>query len=85
MARVGQEAMAMGVPVIATPESGLGMWLEKGGGLVLPHENWSSSLDSLITNMRDSWLDFSTRAFETAKAWTWRDHAKLLLTQIGFS
>ncbi len=58
MARVGQEAMAMGVPVIATPESGLGMWLEKGGGLVLPHENWSSSLDSLITNMRDSWLGF---------------------------
>ena len=46
MARVGQEAMAMGVPVIATPESGLGIWLRRGGGAILPHEQWSGSLDS---------------------------------------
>ena len=85
MARVGQEAMAMGVPVIATPESGLGDWLERGGGGVLPYERWPSLLDLLLTRIQAEWQDFSSSALRIASSWTWRDHAELLLAQTGFA
>lgn len=83
MARVGQEAMSMGVPVIATPQSGLGIWLEQGGGAELPHEQWPSRLEPLLSRVQMEWTNYSNRAMDIAESWTWRDHAKLLLAQTG--
>jgi glycosyltransferase involved in cell wall biosynthesis len=85
MARVGQEAMACGVPVIATPESGLGLWLGEGGGIEMPHQDWVPSLSTVLARVQAEWTHFSSRAAATAESWTWRDHASLLLAQIGFA
>jgi glycosyltransferase involved in cell wall biosynthesis len=81
MARVGQEAMACGVPVVATPESGLGQWLAQGAGLELPASDWNAGFAGILETIRNEWRDYSQRATEVAGSWTWRDHASLLLTQ----
>jgi glycosyltransferase involved in cell wall biosynthesis len=79
MARVGQEAMACGVPVIATPEAGLSRWLQSGGGVELPAGAWEASLEAVLADIQANWDSYSTKAYEVASSWTWKDHASLLL------
>jgi glycosyltransferase involved in cell wall biosynthesis len=85
MARVGQDAMACGVPVLATPEAGLGLWLERGAGIELPYERWLTEFWSTLDRIQAEWPTLSKSAKAVAGSWTWRDHAELLLTQARLS
>ena len=83
MARVGQEALAHGVPVIATPEAGLTQWLQQGAGVELRAADWEDGLSHALAVVNDQWTSFSSAALAVARSWTWRHHAELLLNQIN--
>jgi glycosyltransferase involved in cell wall biosynthesis len=82
MARAGQEAMACGLPVVATPESGLGLWINRGAGVLLPSDPQPSAILQAFNVVREHTEALSQAALEVASSWSWRDHAEQLLGAI---
>src|SRR2546421_292497 len=79
MARAGQEAMACGLPVVATPESGLGLWINRGAGVLLGSNPQPGAILQACNVVRDHIEELSQAAVEVASSWSWRDHAEQLL------
>jgi glycosyltransferase involved in cell wall biosynthesis len=80
MARVGQEAMAVGTPIVVSPATGLGAWLTDGGGIVVEDPDDPDAVRAAIGEVMRDWQHHADRAREVARSWTWRDHAQGLLT-----
>jgi glycosyltransferase involved in cell wall biosynthesis len=83
MARAGQEAMACGLPVVATPESGLGLWIAGGAGVLLPSNPQPGAILQAFGVVRDHLEELSHAALEVASSWSWKDHAEKLLAAIA--
>jgi glycosyltransferase involved in cell wall biosynthesis len=83
MARAGQEAMACGLPVVATPESGLGLWINRGAGVLLPSSPRPEAILHAFGVVRSRLEDLSMAALEVAASWSWRDHSEQLLGAIA--
>lgn len=83
MARVGQEAMAAGCPVIATPRSGLGKWIREGAGVVLPDEPSGEHIRAAVSWVLQGGPGMRRTSYDVAGSWTWTDHASLVLDQFG--
>lgn len=84
MQRAGQEAMAVGTPVVATKESGLSRWLDAGAGIEI-QDYKPEAVRAAIEDLVDNWKEYSRKATEVASSWTWRQHADLLLAGIDSS
>ncbi|WP_432524255.1 glycosyltransferase family 4 protein [Kineococcus sp. SYSU DK006] len=82
MARVGQEALAAGTPLVVSPESGLGGWLRDGGGFVVDPDDPGAVEDALRRIAADP-AHHSAAARRTAASWTWTDHARAVLAGFG--
>jgi glycosyltransferase involved in cell wall biosynthesis len=82
MARVGLEAIARGMPVIATPRSGLNRWLAMGAGIVTSEDPLSDEVLMAIDEISKSYKRFSKNAIKVSKSWSWEDHAVKLLEPI---
>lgn len=80
MARVGLEAAAEGVPIVVTPQTGLGSIVRSGGGLLT--DGSAADVVRALQQVRQEWGQFHGRASNAAN-WTWRDHANRLLRHIG--
>jgi glycosyltransferase involved in cell wall biosynthesis len=83
MARAGQEAMACGLPVVATPESGLGLWINRGAGVLLPSNPRPAAILEAFNMVRAHMEELSQAALEVASSWSWRDHTEQLLEAIA--
>jgi len=82
MARVGLEAIARGMPVIATPRSGLNRWLAMGAGIVTSDNPLPDEVLIAIDEISKNYSRFSKKALEVSKSWSWKDHAARLLEAI---
>jgi glycosyltransferase involved in cell wall biosynthesis len=82
MARVGQEALSVGLPVIATPEAGLSRWLQDGAGVLVSSKAGALELMSAARLVIDNGESMRSRAVEASGRWDWRAHAELLLSQV---
>ena len=79
MARVGQEALAAGLPVLATPESGLHAWLSQGAGIEISSHPTLDEVVHSIKEIASNYRHYSERAVQVSSSWTWEDHANVLL------
>ena len=78
MARVGQEALACGTPIVVSPESGLASWLADGGGFSVDPTDPQAVRDA-FERLDDDWEHHSRVALQTARSWSWQDHASTVL------
>jgi glycosyltransferase involved in cell wall biosynthesis len=78
MARVGQEALACGTPIVVSPQSGLGTWLSRGGGFVVDPAD-GDAVRAALARIEDEWEYHSATAAETAQSWSWEDHARAVI------
>jgi len=85
MARVGLEAIARGMPVIATPRSGLNRWLDMGAGIVTSDDPFSDEVLIAIDEISQNYKRFSKNALEVSESWSWKDHAVKLLEPIALT
>jgi len=78
MARVGQEALACGTPIVVSPQSGLGCWLKDGGGFVVdPHD--PEAVRHALARIDADWEHHSEVALRTARSWSWEDHSRAVV------
>lgn len=82
MARVGLEAIARGMPVIATPRSGLNRWLNSGAGIVTSQDPLQKEIFMAIDEISNNYARFSNSALEVSSSWNWKDHAFKILSSI---
>jgi len=74
------EAMACGTPILGTPTGAAPELVEKGGGLLVPHENPPALAAAIeeIARMSDvDWRALSARARVIASSYTWDDATSL--------
>lgn len=83
MARVGLEAMAAGLPLVVTRATGLDVWVEDGGGVILEDPDSSDELRHALEMLMRDWDAHSRRARRVATCWSWTDHARSLLSKEG--
>ena len=82
MARVGQEALSSGIPIICTPETGLSTWTLQGAGIVTKSNPNRDEVLSAISTIVRNFTIFSNSAYLVAKSWTWKDHAQKILDEL---
>jgi glycosyltransferase involved in cell wall biosynthesis len=83
MARVGQEALAQGTPVVATRATGLGRWLGHGAGVLLDDGDRATDVIEALHAVQANWASMSAAALNEARQWSWTDHAQSLLTHLA--
>lgn len=80
MAISGLEALASGLPVVATHASGLGRWLESGAGILLADDDDPTELRAAVAACILHQDAYSTNALDVARSWTWTDHLASVLS-----
>ena len=78
MARVGMEALAHGLPILVTPESGLAQWCVGGAGIVLQGDSTMNQQEDAIREIAANWEGMANQARLISTSWSWIDHAKRL-------
>jgi starch synthase len=82
MAIAGMEALACGMAVIATTESGLGQWVRRGTGVLLSEPDNYQRIREAIEAVVEARADMSEAALGVANSWSWRDHADAVLAPL---
>jgi glycosyltransferase involved in cell wall biosynthesis len=70
------EALACGVPTVATPAGAAPQLLAGGGGLLVPGDDPAAMADALLAVLAAepaAWRKWSTAGRATAAGWTWED------------
>lgn len=78
--RAGMEAMAAGLPIIVTRETGLAAFCEDGAGVVVEADATADDYSAALARVAAEWSLLSRRAQEIAAERTWADHADEVLT-----
>jgi glycosyltransferase involved in cell wall biosynthesis len=78
MQRAGQEAIALGVPVVATREAGLGVWLSRGCGIEIG-DYTPARVQQAIRSVLLRREQHSRICGEVSSSWTWTDHVREVL------
>ena len=78
-ARAGLEALAAGLPLIVTRETGLASFCSAGAGVVVDADATADEHAAALSTVAADWPALSRRAREIAAARSWRDHADEVL------
>jgi glycosyltransferase involved in cell wall biosynthesis len=78
MARAGQEALAHGVPVVASVASGLNRWLASGAGVIVRDPDDQDEVLVALATVRCNLEGMRDAAFDVARSWGWIDHARVI-------
>jgi len=82
MARVGLEAMAMGLPIVVSPAAGLSEWCAGGGGVVVEDPENLPMWFAALEEVHDNFAVMEQSARRTAQSWTWLDYARRLIEDV---